>query len=126
VLDLVNPTPAVGWMNEERASFVDRCAGGTDLVLALALVHHLAIGNNVPLPKIVELLARTGREAVVEFVPKDDPQARRLLASREDVFPDYTEQGFQTALVGTFRTARRQLLEGTRRTLYHLVRTAGA
>ena len=122
VVDLTSPPPAVGWMNRERPSFLDRCAGRTDLVLALALVHHLAIGNNVPLRSVVELLARVGRQAVVEFVDKRDSQVRRLLASREDVFDGYTEAGFESALAGTFRIARKQPIAGAHRVLYHLTR----
>jgi SAM-dependent methyltransferase len=122
VVDLASPPPAAGWMNRERPSFLERCAGRTDLVLALALVHHLAIGNNVPLGSFFELLARVGREAVVEFVGKDDSQVRRLLASREDIFPDYSEAGFERALAPRYRVARREPIEGTHRVLYHLVR----
>lgn len=122
VVDLASPTPAVGWMNAERSSFLERCHGKTDLVLALALVHHLAIGNNVPLRKVAELLARTAPLAVVEFVDKADSQVQRLLASREDIFADYTETGFEKALEGLFTVARRAPIEGTRRTLYLLRR----
>ena len=122
VVDLTSPTPAVGWMNRERASFLDRCAGSTDLVLALALVHHLVIGNNVPLASVVELLARIGPDAVVEFVDKSDSQVQRLLASREDIFDGYTEAGFERALSGAFSIVRKQPIVGTRRVLYHLRR----
>ncbi len=122
VVDLTCPPPAVGWMNRERPSFLDRCAGRTDLVLALALVHHLAIGNNVPLRSVVELLARVGGQAIVEFIDKRDSQVRRLLASREDVFGDYTEAGFENALAGSFRIVRKQPIAGTHRVLYHLAR----
>ncbi|HSV92880.1 MAG TPA: class I SAM-dependent methyltransferase, partial [Desulfobacterales bacterium] len=122
VVDLTCPPPAVGWMNRERPSFLDRCAGRTDLVLALALVHHLAIGNNVPLRSVVELLARVGAQAIVEFIDKRDSQVRRLLASREDVFDAYTEEGFEAALAGAFRIVRRQPIAGAHRVLYHLAR----
>lgn len=93
LLDLVNPSPGTGWLNRERTSFLDR--GPVDLVLALALVHHLAIGNNLPLASIADFMRRAGRSLVVEFVPKDDPQVARLLASREDVFPDYNQPEFE-------------------------------
>jgi ribosomal protein L11 methylase PrmA len=122
VVDLANPTPSFGWMNQERASFLDRCAGKADLVLALALVHHLAIGNNLPLPQVVRLLARCAPRAVVEFVDKPDAQVRRLLASREDIFDDYSPSGFDAALAGVFRVLRREKIEGTERLLYHLER----
>ena len=122
VVDLASPTPAVGWMNTERASFLDRCRGRTDLVLALALVHHLAIGNNVPLRGVAELLARIAPEAVVEFVDRKDSQVQRLLASREDIFDGYTGQGFEQALAGIFTVVRKSPLAGAHRTLYHLRR----
>ena len=69
-----------------------------DTVLALALVHHLAIGRNVPLDRIASLFARVAPNLVVEWVPKSDPMVRRLLATREDVFPDYTAEAFVAAL----------------------------
>lgn len=122
VVDLASPTPAVGWMNAERASFLDRCRDRTDLVLALALVHHLAIGNNVPLRGVVQLFARVGTSCVVEFVEKGDSQVRRLLASREDIFDDYSEAGFEKALSGVLQVVRKQRITGTQRVMYHLKR----
>ena len=83
MLDLGNPSPALGWASEERASLEQR--GPADVVLALALVHHLAIGNNVPLPNVAEFFARLGRHLVIEFVPKSDSQVQRMLSSRTDI-----------------------------------------
>jgi ribosomal protein L11 methylase PrmA len=122
VVDLTGPTPAVGWMNRERTSFLGRCSGKTDLVLALALIHHLAIGNNVPLRSVIELLARIGSHAIIEFVEKRDSQVQRLLASREDIFNEYSETGFENALSGVFRIVRRQPITGAHRVLYHVQR----
>jgi SAM-dependent methyltransferase len=122
VVDLASPTPALGWMNAERASFLDRCSGKTDLVLALALVHHLAIGNNVPLRSVVELLARVAPAAVVEFIDKRDSQVQRLLASREDIFDGYSQEGFEHALDGLFAVVRREPIAATHRVLYLLRR----
>jgi SAM-dependent methyltransferase len=122
VVDLTSPTPGVGWMNAERTSFLERCSGKTDLVLALALIHHLVIGNNVPLRSFVELLARMGTNAIVEFVEKRDSQVQRLLASREDNFGDYSKTGFENALSGIYRIARKQPIAGTHRVMYQLRR----
>jgi ribosomal protein L11 methylase PrmA len=122
VVDLTSPTPAVGWMNVERTSFLDRCSGKTDLVLALALLHHLVIGNNVPLRSVIELLARTAAHAIVEFVEKRDSQVQRLLASREDIFGEYSETGFENALSGIFRIVRKQPIAGAHRVMYHIQR----
>ena len=101
VLDLTNPSPALGWENRERDSLLARGPAGT--VLALALVHHLAIGNNVPLGRIAEFFARCGGRLIVEFIPKEDSQVRRLLSSRKDIFPDYTREGFEEAFQQVYR-----------------------
>ena len=100
VLDLANPSPGLGWANEERRSVPERA--NADVVLALALVHHLAIGRNVPLDRIASFFAGLAPQLVIEFVPKDDPMVRTLLATREDVFDDYTIDGFRAAFGATW------------------------
>jgi hypothetical protein len=122
VMDLTNPSPALGWAHHERDSLLARAPA--DLVMALALVHHLAIGNNVPLPLIVELLANVGRFAVLEFVPREDPQTQRLLAARRHDFPEYEEKQLGEALAARFATLERAPIEGSCRTLYLLERRA--
>lgn len=116
VLDLTNPSPAIGWENRERRSLAER--GPADMVLALALVHHLAIGNNVPLPRLADFLARVCRKLVVEFVPKDDPKVQLLLAAREDIFPEYTQEGFERTFGERFDTERREEIRDSVRTVY--------
>jgi hypothetical protein len=120
VMDLTNPSPALGWDHHERSSLAER--GPADLVMALALVHHLAISNNVPLEHVARFLARLGRHVVVEFVPKGDSQVQRLLATRADVFPDYTRAGFESALAAHFSTLDVRPLSGSERVLYLLRR----
>ena len=122
VMDLTNPSPALGWDHDERASLADR--GPADLVLALALVHHLAISNNVPLDRVARFLARVGRALVIEFVPKSDSQVQRLLATRADVFPDYTRAGFEGAFAAYFETVESRPVEDSERVLY-LMRRRG-
>ena len=88
VMDLTDPSPSIGWRSRERPSFLDRAK--PDVVLALALVHHLAIGANIPLPEVVSWLHSLGGRLVVEFVGPDDPMARRLLSNKPaGLFPDY-------------------------------------
>jgi hypothetical protein len=116
VVDLTNPSPALGFGLEERDSIPDR--GPADTLLALALVHHLAIGNNVPLGRIAEWFARLARRAIVEWVPKDDPQARRLLVAREDIFTGYHLQGFEAAFTGSWRLLAREPIPGTERVMF--------
>ena len=120
VMDLTNPSPALGWALEERRSLIQR--GPADLVMALALVHHLAIGNNVPLEGIAALFAKLGRQAIVEFVPKEDPMTQHLLAARRDVFPDYTLDGFRAAFARHFTIVDEAPVADSRRTLF-LVRS---
>lgn len=120
VQDLANPSAAAGWSSSERRSLVER--GPADLVLALALVHHLAIGGNVPLPSIGAFFARVCRHLVIEFVPREDSQVQRMLTLREDVFSGYSQAAFERAFCEKFRIIRTTPIEGTVRTLYLLER----
>jgi ribosomal protein L11 methylase PrmA len=122
VSDLANPSPGIGWAGTERRSLIERA--DADAVLALALVHHLAISRNVPLPLVADLLADLAPHAIVEFVPKDDPMVRRLLATREDVFPTYTLDGFRDAVSERFEIAEERPLPGSTRVLVRLRRRA--
>lgn len=116
VIDLTNPSPALGWAHRERESLLQR--GPVDLVMALALIHHLAISNNVPLPAVAEFIASAAEYAVVEFVPKSDSQVKRLLATRKDIFDQYTIEGFETAFSGFFEIIEKAPIPGSERTLY--------
>ena len=116
LLDLTNPSPGAGWENKERMTLLER--GPADAVLALALLHHLAIGNNLPLDKAARFFARTGRHLLLEFVPKSDSQVKRLLVTREDVFDAYTQEGFERAFGEVFTIKRRVPLSGSERALY--------
>ncbi len=116
LLDLTNPSPAIGWAHRERDSFGDR--GPADMVLALAVIHHLAISNNVPLPQLADFFAETGKWLVIEFVPKSDSQVKKLLASREDIFPTYTREGFEDAFKKRFKIREAVNVNESERVLY--------
>ena len=118
VMDLTNPSANLGWGGTERLSLQQR--GRADLVLALALIHHLAIGNNVPLGRIAEWLSVIGRFVAIEFVPRSDSQVQRLLASREDIFSAYSETAFEQACEPFFAIESRQPISGTERVMYLL------
>ncbi len=120
LMDLTNPSPDLGWDHAERTSFLGR--GPADIVFALALIHHLSISNNVPLPLLASFFARAGRWLIIEFVPKTDSQVKRLLATREDVFPNYTKEGFEAAFGEVFEIAAAEAIEGSERTLYLMKR----
>jgi hypothetical protein len=116
LLDLTNPSPALGWANRERASIGQR--GPADLALALAVIHHLAISNNVPLPQLAAYFAEMAKWLVIEFVPKSDSQVRKLLASRADIFPNYTFDGFESAFEASFKIREKVAVQESERFLY--------
>jgi ribosomal protein L11 methylase PrmA len=115
-LDLTNPSPALGWANRERESFRER--GPADMVLALAVIHHLAITNNVPLPQLASFFAELGKWMVIEFVPKSDSQLRRMLAAREDIFSNYIPEGFESAFGECFKIHESVTVRESERKLY--------
>ena len=119
-LDLTNPSPAIGWNNRERASFIQR--GPVDVVLALALVHHLAIANNVPLSRVAEFFAACGEWLMVEFVPKSDSQVQKLLRSRPDIFSEYTRNGFEKAFSQWYTIKQSSAVRDSDRWLYLMQR----
>ena len=120
LLDLTNPSPGIGWGNEERTSLIER--GPVDMVFALALIHHLAITNNVPLSKIAAFLARICNDLIIEFVPKDDSQVQKMLANREDIFDRYTQDIFEQEFRKHFIILRKDSLIDSLRTLYLMKR----
>jgi hypothetical protein len=124
LMDLSNPSPAQGWAHGERLSLEQR--GPADAVLALALVHHLAIGHNLPLDRIAGFFARLGRRLVIEFVAKSDSQVGRLLRNRPDIFPDYTREGFEAAFRRCFSIDETYPIPGSERTLYRMTALPGA
>lgn len=114
--DLRNPVPPLGWANRERFSLAER--GPADLAMALALIHHIAIGNNVPLPMVAEYFAELANALIIEFVPKSDPMVQTLLANREDIFIDYDRAGFEQAFGERFRIERSEGVRDTDRVLF--------
>jgi hypothetical protein len=120
LLDLTNPSPDLGWQLQERNSLFGR--GPVEAVIALALIHHLAIANNVPLEQLAQFFASLCRWLLIEFVPKSDSQVQRLLSMREDIFPDYTQDGFEAGLSGHFEILTRQPIHESERILYLMER----
>ena len=102
ILDITNPSSSSGWANKERLSLLER--GPCELVIALALVQHLAIANNLPLVNIANFFSKLGKWLIIEFIPKSDSQVKKLLASREDIFIDYDLKGFINAFQETYIT----------------------
>ncbi|HMV29208.1 MAG TPA: hypothetical protein PKE23_07470, partial [Anaerolineales bacterium] len=91
-----------------------------DMIFALAIIHHLAISNNVPLADIAEFFHGLGKWLVIEFVPKSDSQVKKLLASRLDIFDEYTAEGFERYFIEKFCLKEKSQILGTERFLYLL------
>jgi hypothetical protein len=117
LMDLREPSPAVGFEVRERFSLLDRPKA--DLVLALALVHHLRISGQIPLARLAGFLAGLGNRLLIEFVPKDDPMAAAMLAHRKDVFEDYSLDGLLEAFGQRFELREAEPIPYSRRTLCH-------
>ena len=115
-VDINNPSPGIGWENKERMSLQER--GPTETIFALALIHHLAISNNVPLAKIAKLFGNTCQSLIIEFVPNSDSMVQKLLASREDIFQNYTQKEFEKAFLEFFNIVKSEKIGDSERILY--------
>ncbi|MYD95659.1 MAG: SAM-dependent methyltransferase [Chloroflexi bacterium] len=116
VADLTSPSPAIGWDNREVRSLTDR--GPAGLLMALAVVHHLAISNNTHFERLAPFFASLGGRLLIEFVPPDDPMVLRLLEMRNHTFPWYTQEEFETAFSRWFRIERSDGIADSKRRLY--------
>jgi len=114
--DAANPSPAQGWAEAERQGISSRAAA--DALIALALVHHLAIGRNIPLASVLQWIVGLAPRGVIEFVPKSDPMVERMMRFREDIFADYSKEGFETTLRAKADIVRILELSPGGRTLY--------
>jgi hypothetical protein len=123
IVDLANPSPSIGFDNTERVSFIERT--NTDLALALALVHHLAIGKNIPFEKIAALLEKITNYLIIEFVPKQDEKVQFMLRQKKDIYDTYSEENFVTAFEKYFFIQKKQEIAGSGRALYQLKKRDG-
>ena len=123
VLDLTNPSPGIGWGNQERASLSER--GPAHTVFALALIHHLVISHNVPLDFIANFLGSIGAFLVIEFIPKHDSYCRKLLFDREDIFSDYTQENFEHVFKKYFEILDSAQIKDSERFLYLMKKRTG-
>ena len=115
-LDLTNPSPALGWAHRERLSLKER--GPADLVMALALVHHLAIANNLPFAAIARFFQELAPGLIIEFVPKDDSNAQKLLSARPDIFDRYTRPDFEAEFGRYYQIVKAEKIKNSGRILY--------
>jgi ribosomal protein L11 methylase PrmA len=115
-LDLTNPSPSMGWQQRERLGFAER--RNADVVLCLALIHHLVIGRNLPLSEVLDWLVSLAPTGVIEFVPKEDPMAAMLLTWKPNVAPDYDLATIRTMLAARARIDREEVVTTSGRVLF--------
>jgi ribosomal protein L11 methylase PrmA len=116
VYDLTNPSPDIGWDNNERMRAARRGTAGC--VMALALIHHLCIAANIPMEKAVSFFARIAKNLIIEFVPREDSQVKRLLFSREDIFTGYSGENFIREFEKKFEIIKQEKIAGSGRVIY--------
>ena len=117
-LDLTNPSPNLGWDNKERNSFLKR--EKVDAVMALALIHHLSITNNVPFTELANFFSQLSDYLIIEFVPKQDIQVKTLLVNRKDIYANYNPEYFEKVFMGFYNIIRKENITASGRTLYLL------
>lgn len=116
VIDLSNPTPAIGVNNEERSSFIKRA--NADILLSLALIHHLTIGKNIPFNMVADMFSRMGNMLIIEFVLKDDEKVKEMLSQKKDIYTNYSEDDFAAAFEEYFTIIKKKVIPGSSRSLY--------
>jgi len=116
-IDLTNPFPRRGWALAERHSLLD--LPKPDLLVALALIHHLAIGKNLPLNLVIKTFSElTQKYLLIEFVEKRDGQVQKLLRHRQDIFPGYNLDEFKATAMEKFSIIRSMTIRDTPRHLF--------
>lgn len=116
LLDLTNPSPAIGWHNRERESFIERAP--VEMVFALALIHHLIISNNTPVHTLVNFFNELGKWLLIEYIPKSDIQAQKLLQNRKDIFDQYTQEDFERFFEERYSIHKKEKINDSQRYLY--------
>lgn len=120
MIDITNTSANLGWNHTERESFEERMQ--PDCIFALALIHHLAISNNIPLEFLANYFSKLSPYVIIEFVPKTDKKVQTLLATRKDIFPHYTQEIFESVFEKTFHILQKTTIEDSERTLYLMKR----
>jgi hypothetical protein len=119
ILNLAIPTPSSGWANTERKSWTERNL--PDTLLALALIHHLRISDNIPLKEIAMLFSKIAPQLIIEFVPKEDEKVQILLQNKTDFYQDYTQENFEKIFKQHYTLTTSQRLLPSGRILYLFV-----
>ena len=113
--DIARPTPSVGWENSESTALLARLEGNFEMVMMLAVIHHLLLLEQIPLSMIVALCARlTTAFLLVEWVPVTDPMFQSLMRGRDALYGGLNEEDLLAACKDTFTVLKREPLENGR------------
>jgi SAM-dependent methyltransferase len=119
VIDLTRPTPAMGWRNRECASFLDRASGRFDMVMMLAVLHHVLVTERIPIDEVLALVEELTREYVlIEFVTAEDAMFRKIVRGRDGLYSHVTKAWFEAAAAQRFELVRTTRIDGLHRWLY--------
>lgn len=118
IIDIINPSPGIGWNNSERKSFFKRVE--CDTIVVLAVIHHLRITYQIPLELQAKFFAEKCINLIIEFVPKDDEKVKILLQNRKDIFDDYTLENFTKLFENYFTIISSTIITGTTRTIFQM------
>ncbi len=121
IFDISNPSPALGFNNQERKTLIERAKdviGGVDLTLALALIHHLRITYSVPFEYLSKFFSQISRYLIIEFVKKEDSKIQTMLLNREDIFDDYTVENFEAEFGKIYNIIEKRFIPNTERIMY--------
>lgn len=120
-VDMSDSGGGIGWRGKERPGVFDR--GTPDIVLYLAVIHHVAITFNIPVAAQLDMLADLTPEIVIEMPHADDPMVRKLLVNkREGIHDDFNLQEFERLLGERFNVQSKMLLSSGTRTIFHATR----
>lgn len=114
--NVADPSPNWGWRNRERTDLQTRSQ--PDLVLCLALIHHVVITANIPLSEFVDWLAGLTDKLVIEYVSRKDDKVETLLRNKEDKYQDYSRESLQENLKRHFEIRKETEVNNGDRILY--------
>ena len=118
VMDLANLSPGQGWAGRERTAFDQRA--GPDMALCLALVHHMRVSANIPLPLIIGWLRSLNATIILEFVDRNDEMFQKLLQNKREDYADYTSEHFASEIRKRFSINDQLPLKGGLREMFLL------
>ncbi len=113
VFNLTNPTPSIGWANKERENLTKR--SNPELIMSLALIHHIVITNNVPFLEVAKYFSNITEWLIMEFVPPDDEKVSCLpdTAGKKN----YCRENFDKAFLYHFESINELKIEDSNRSV---------